>query len=332
MIIHGDALAEIRKLADNSIDSVVTDPPYGINFMGKKWDYAIPSVELWGECLRALKPGAHALVACGTRTQHRMACSLEDAGFEIRDVVAWLYGSGFPKSHNISKTVNKVSPSTAQQWQGWGTALKPAMELWSLVRKPLSEPTVAANVMHWGAGALNIEACRVPAANASALGRWPANVTHDGSDEVVELFPSPHGAGTARTASEGTHSGGNRKIYGGTGASAMRFGDSGSAARFFYCAKASATERNTGLAFSEENNHPTVKPVKLMIWLCDLITPPGGFVLDPFAGSGTTGVACKRSGFQFLGIERELEYVRIAEARIGMARHTPTPEKENDCG
>lgn len=393
----------MRKFDDNSIDAVVTDPPYGISFMSKAWDYDVPTVELWRECLRVMKPGSHALVACGTRTQHRMACNLEDAGFEIRDVVAWLYGSGFPKSHDVSKAIDKAAgaeraltragtvkrdgygddwdtgssntrprydePATpaARQWQGWGTALKPAMELFTLVRKPLSEHTVAANVLRWGTGALNIDACRVgnevittcggdkfpnlygkfnTATETQHVGRWPANVTHDGSQQVLNLMPVTKARGNIGGSKGGGGMYGHSECVNNFGAS-----DSGSAARFFYCAKASKSERNHGLAeFAEQttdasnfrpnhtekaadghagtpygrftptkNNHPTVKPVKLMLWLCNLITPPGGTVLDPFMGSGTTGIACAQAGFEFIGIERELPYLQIAEARIAAA-------------
>lgn len=319
MVICGDCLYEMGGMGECSIDAIVTDPPYGWSFMGKKWDYDVPRVEVWRECLRVLKPGGHMLVACGTRTQHRMAVNIEDAGFEIRDVVAWIYGSGFPKSLNIGKAIDKM--------QGWGTALKPAMELWTLARKPL-QGTVASNVLKWGTGGINVDGCRVgtgerfsPPATANkgtfncspnsgvdytgkmVTGRFPANVIHDGSDEVVSGFPN-------------------------------------GASRFYYTAKASKAERNMGLEGFDEVNfsggggvnhvkadaygarkkginfHPTVKPVSLMRYLCRLITPPKGTVLDPFMGSGTTGIACKMEGFEFIGIEKEEEYCKIAEARI----------------
>lgn len=375
---HGDCLEVLRGMPDNSVDSVVTDPPYGLSFMGKKWDYDVPSVEVWAECLRVLKPGGHLLAFAGTRTQHRMAVRIEDAGFEIRDMIAWVYGSGFPKSHDVSKAIDKAAgvegeivgerkfgktstgqnngwntnhvaatgrqdvraPATeaARQWQGWGTALKPALEPITVARKPLIG-TVAENVLAHGTGGLNIDGCRVGSEGGTAKGnppkgeskgvygngingtcdildigkgRWPANLIHDGG-EPAELL--------------------------------------GDAARFFYCAKASKRDRDEGLtnpavpfvqfqtgngasgkasSLSEgrnteyRNNHPTVKPTDLMRYLCRLVTPPNGIVLDPFTGSGSTGKAAVLEGFQFIGIEREAEYVDIARARILNAK----PEHE----
>lgn len=372
---HGDCLDILRDMPDASIDAVVTDPPYGLSFMGKRWDYDVPSVAVWSECLRVLKPGGHLLSFGGSRTYHRMAVNVEDAGFEIRDQVMWVYGSGFPKSHNISKAIDKAAgaeravtgsrvaddirggnmhasnrgvrhvielkenPATdaAKQWHGWGSALKPAHEPIVLARRPLGETTLAANVLKHGTGAINIDGCRVgerekpkvtdpkhsdhahntygkPSGGGNVLppGRFPANLIHDGSDEVVELFP-------------------------GTGEK--------SAARFFYCAKASKADRDEGLeAFAEQeraffqtgngtsgkpssigqyvtqrNIHPTVKPTDLMAYLIRLITPPGGVVLDPFMGSGSTGKAAIREGFKFIGVEREAEYIDIARARIEAA-------------
>lgn len=350
-IEHGDCLDILKTLPDKSVDSIVTDPPYGLSFMGKKWDYDVPSVEVWAECLRVLKPGGHLLAFAGTRTQHRMAVRIEDAGFEIRDMIAWVYGSGFPKSRNLDG-----------DWQGWGTALKPALEPITVARKPLVG-TVAENVLAHGTGGLNIDGCRVATEDnlnggvyskgfkgASFLkyggkmeykqptGRWPANLIHDGSDEVVAVFPSPHGAGKARNASDGTHRGYHDGVTSFSGAPAMRFGDTGSASRFFYCAKASKRDRDEGLdGFEKRNNmrvngprkseeakyatklaniHPTVKPTDLMRYLCRLVTPPNGVVLDPFMGSGSTGKAAKLEGFSFIGIEKELEYVNIAKSRI----------------
>lgn len=354
---HGDCLEVLRGMADNSVDSVVTDPPYGLSFMGKKWDYDVPSVEIWIECLRVLKPGGHLLAFAGTRTQHRMAVRIEDAGFEIRDMIAWVYGSGFPKSHNLGG-----------EHQGWGTALKPALEPITVARKPLIG-TVAANVLVHGTGALNIDGCRVatdddcaraPSSNCGAntyaqdthtqnmllggrghgAGRWPANLIHDGSDEVVALFPeSTSGAmkaGTQRAAQDGPGSV-CYGTYGGNAASVEIAASKGSAARFFYCAKASRKDRNEGLddpvpqfqhgatlrkvenKATKGNNHPTVKPTDLMAYLCRLVTPPGGVVLDLFMGSGSTGKAAIREGFSFIGIERESQYVEIAKRRIGAA-------------
>jgi site-specific DNA-methyltransferase (adenine-specific) len=392
----GDCLEAMRVMPDASVDSIVTDPPYGLSFMGKKWDYDVPSSEIWAECLRVLKPGGHLLAFAGTRTQHRMAVRIEDAGFEIRDMIAWVYGSGFPKSLDVSKAIDKAAgaerevigdkmrpdgktvlsarsaidpagegwdrpwrhdparteaqgkltaPATdaARQWQGWGTALKPALEPITVARKPLVG-TVAANVLVHGTGALNIDGCRVgdfqnttPSgvdrrnAKLSEMGyrpgeyqmgekvpdtppgRWPANLIHDGS-EPADLL--------------------------------------GEAARFFYCAKASKSDRDEGLEGFEakpansaygdglntatkvrteeqaesgvsrdlrRNSHPTVKPTELMRYLCRLVTPPGGVVLDPFMGSGSTGKAAVGEGFRFVGCEMSPEYMAIAKVRIQRA-------------
>lgn len=374
----GDCLEVLRTIPDNSIDSVVTDPPYGLSFMGKRWDYDVPSVEIWAECLRVLKPGGHLLAFAGTRTQHRMAVRIEDAGFEIRDMIAWVYGSGFPKSKNLNG-----------EWKGWGTALKPALEPITVARKAVSG-TVAANVLEYGTGALNIDACRIPgisdgpgttprssvegrrASMAGAMerveydggrGRWPANLIHDGSDEVLAAFPDAPGQladaslnseqrktqnvyGAMRRGREGEASA--NSANGGIVGFSMRPGsrrlDAGSAARFFYCAKTSRRDRNEGCEEMErrplnwssgnqnpgsfqsegtdktsQNNHPTVKPTDLMAYLLRLVTPNGGIALDPFMGSGSTGKACMREGFQFIGIEREPPYMAIAEARIAHA-------------
>ena len=371
-IIQGDCLQGLKLFPDNSFDSIVTDPPYGLSFMGKRWDYDVPSVEIWAECLRVLKPGGHLLAFAGTRTQHRMAVRIEDAGFEIRDMIAWVYGSGFPKSLDVSKAIDKAagvefdavpasgvgfmnadgaggynvtknqlvrkgeSTDDARQWQGWGTALKPALEPITVARKPLGG-TVAANVLEHGTGALNIDGCRVGDEGGTRLtvvtkkgdgvyeggvntgafgdavpgpGRWPANLIHDGSDEVLAAFPQAKGQqGRARTdgAEQGNNTFGALKHV--TKMPDPR-GDTGSAARFFYCAKASKADRGPG------NNHPTVKPTGLMRYLCRLITPPGGLVLDPFAGSGSTGVAATLEGFRFIGFEMNAEYVEIARRRM----------------
>jgi site-specific DNA-methyltransferase (adenine-specific) len=301
--------------------------------MGKKWDYDVPDALIWAECLRVLKPGGHLLAFAGTRTQHRMAVRIEDAGFEIRDMIAWVYGSGFPKSHNLK-----------DEWQGWGTALKPALEPITVARKPFPG-TVAANVLAHGTGGLNVDGCRVgteviksngegagglqkgakahgarPYVNGLAhkatpsehAGRWPANLIHDGSEEVVGLFPVT-GASKATPRNNGEF----KSVAKGRDLPHVTFGhddNGGSAARFFYCAKASKRDRDEG------NTHPTVKPTDLMRYLCRLVTPPGGVVLDPFMGSGSTGKAAILEGFQFIGIEREAEYVQIAKARIDAAR------------
>lgn len=308
----GDNMESLDLLPDNSVDSVVTDPPYGISFMAKKWDYDVPTVELWREVLRVLKPGGHALIACGTRTQHRMVVNIEDAGFEIRDVVSWVYGSGFPKSHNISKAIDKAAPETpeaAKQWDGWGTALKPACEFFTLCRKPLSEKTIAANVLKWGTGGINVDGCRVGTENT---GRFPANLIHDGSEEVVGLFPQTK----ASKASPRNNKPSENVAMSGANLGHISHGhddNGGSAARFFYCPKASKKDREEG------NNHPTVKPTALMQYLCRMITPIGGVVLDPFMGSGSTGKAAKMEGFGFIGMELQQEYYEISKARIDAA-------------
>ena len=359
-LYHGDCIEVLRTMGENSVDAVVTDPPYGLSFMGKRWDYDVPGVEVWAECLRVLKPGGYLLSFAGTRTQHRMAVRIEDAGFEIRDMIAWVYGSGFPKSHN-------------GEWGG--TALKPALEPITMARKPLVG-TVEKNWREHGVGALNIDGCRVDAedggrplrevaplrsdveyqGNALAgrvdgslassravgstdLGRWPANLIHDGSDEVLAAFPQAPGQSGAITGAEPSAKTANTfGEFAGRSLSEPR-GDTGSVARFFYCAKASKADRDEGLgefkaqtvgdgravaadnayqrgATERRNTHPTVKPTDLMRYLLRLVTPPGGLVLDPFMGSGSTGKAAMREGFHFIGIEREAEYIAIARARI----------------
>jgi len=364
-IMVGDCLELLRRMPDSSVDSIVTDPPYGLSFMGKKWDYDVPATEVWVECLRVLKPGGHLLAFAGTRTQHRMAVRIEDAGFEIRDMIAWVYGSGFPKSHNLGGS-----------HEGWGTALKPALEPITVARKPFPG-TVAANVIAHGTGALNIDRCRVttgddtarisngaikggnfaaggsapgPIAGGHSDGRWPANLIHDGSAEVVALFPAQAGAAAPVTGNEPTANG----FSGPVKYSGMRervpgafHSDSGSAARFFYCAKTSRKDRNEGLLSSDApavakdatmrdcetaewstrngNSHPTVKPTDLMAYLLRLVTPAGGVALDPFMGSGSTGKAAMREGFQFIGCEIDEQYAAIARARID---HEVTRQQE----
>jgi site-specific DNA-methyltransferase (adenine-specific) len=380
-IHHGDCREVMATLDAESVDAIVSDPPYGLSFMGKGWDHGVPGVEFWTEALRAAKPGAHLLAFGGTRTYHRLACAIEDAGWDVRDCVMWVYGSGFPKSHDVSKAIDKAAgaererirsvrsavvgatyagdewsrqfkdsvlssePTTdaARQWSGWGTALKPAWEPIIVARKPLVG-TVAENVLTHGTGGINVDGCRVGAskevpasvsrkatANCYAggwreagetpgigghdpnLGRWPANLIHDGSEEVVGLFPAANARNGGNT---GTDSGG---VYSGTwgNAETQQYRDSGSAARFFYCAKASKADRGV------DNKHPTVKPTALMRYLCRLVTPPGGVVLDPFTGSGSTGKAAILEGFRFIGIEREAEYVEIARARIAAVEPKP---------
>ena len=383
-IILGVSEDVLKEMPDNCIDSIVTDPPYGLKFMGKKWDYDVPSVALWEEAYRVLKPGAHVLSFGGTRTYHRMVVNIEDAGFEIRDQILWIYGSGFPKSLDVSKAIDKaageyvpgdVLPSSratgksvsgiatafrlktaanpqsdlSRQWQGWGTALKPAVEPICLARKPL-EGTVANNVLKWGTGGMNIDECRVEGESTrrnnraemgyhggnlageyqtgSDAGRFPANVIHDGSDEVLQHFPESNGQQGAVTGNEPSSSINN--CYGqfnGRPATTPR-NDNGSAARFFkqcnftedeneqrikYCAKASTSERGDG------NNHPTVKPLDLIKYLVKLITPPDGIVLDMFGGSGTTALACLDLGFPYIVIEKEPDHVFIANERIRQA-------------
>jgi site-specific DNA-methyltransferase (adenine-specific) len=294
MIICGDNVTAIERLiaAKVQVDSVVTDPPYGLKtrkkkaagFMGCKWDAAVPTTEFWEAVFRILKPGGHVLSFGGTRTYHRMVVNLEDAGFEIRDQLAWIYGSGFPKSKS--------------------TALKPAMEPIVLARKPLGG-TVAENVRKHGTGCIRIDACRVSGS------RWPANVLHDGSEAVLALFPhQTSGANPTRRHTDKT-----RTVYGafaGRACNPIRGAESGSAARFFYCAKASKTERNG-------SKHPTIKPLALIRYLCRLITPPHGTVLDPFAGSGSTGEAAVLEQFNPILIEREAAYIPDIKARLARA-------------
>ena len=479
-IYQGDCLKVMKDIDDNSIDSIITDPPYGLSFMGKKWDYNVPSIEVFEEMLRVTKPGGTALIFAGSRTQHRMACNIEDAGWILKDCIMWMYGSGFPKSLNIGKAVDKAngrkwedrielntyikecrvsagisrkdlnalfkykdgvehwervdkhganvirkfdyiklkpligmdnrfdsfvdrieaerevigkhntdmgglggerlgekggditiaSTDQAKQYEGWGTALKPALEPITVARKPLSEKTVAQNVLKWGTGGINIDGCRVelngdkktsggckgntdpvninltvnPKENNS-IGRFPANLIHDGSEEVEAVFPDTKSGkdktDTPTSSNSGFTGHGMRGPH-------CNHGDSGSASRFFYCAKTSKKERNAGCdnlsnkqtwasqdkrennsfdVFESDgrpktlnkNNHPTVKPIALMRYLCRLITPKNGIILDPFMGSGTTGIAAELEGFDFVGIELEEESFEIAKLRINNA-------------
>jgi len=482
VLLNEDCREALTAMGDNSVDSIVTDPPYGISFMNKHWDYQIPSVEIWRECLRVLKPGGYALIACGTRTQHRMAVNIEDAGFEIRDVITWLYGSGFPKSHDVSKAIDKAagaarkvvgpnlrpdgsfrkntiksegisfqtgsndkvltSPTTdaAKQWAGWGTALKPACEFWTLARKPLSESTAAKNVLKYGTGGINVDGSRVLpdgkrpdichecaknrddlsansagkktgraeaasstniadssvvgrlsvaelttlsagstkrdtcvsntgttkkkststslstgkywasqcladtsstistkkskttdrktcnscgvvitspiTTSASPGGRFPANLILD--EEAGALLDAQSGVSKSSAAQRNNSASPNMAMSGANlGHISFCHSDTGGASRFFYCAKASKSERNAGCE-TGGNNHPTVKPIVLMRYLCKLVTPPGGIVLDPFMGSGSTGVAAVAENFSFTGIDINEEYVQIARRRVQM--------------
>jgi hypothetical protein len=383
-LYHGDCLDVLRELPDASVDAVVTDPPYELGFMGKGWDASgiAYDVDLWRDVRRVLKPGGHLLAFGGTRTWHRLACAIEDAGFEVRDSIAWMYGSGFPKSLDVSKAIDKAAgaererqeprklakssdslsasgfnadgwapqvntPVTpdAERWQGWGTALKPAHEPVVVARKPLIG-TVAANVLAHGTGALNVDGCRVESGSdyhdldvtqggdhfsigsdaktrgtkfTPSAGRWPANVVLDEYaaavlDEQSGERPGMGRGPLRRGATTGRSIGGDSAF--GTAdaftAEDAGYNDTGGASRFFYTAKASTDERPRvdGIA------HPTVKPLDLMRWLVRLVTPPGGVVLEPFAGSGTTLEACVIEGFHAIGIEREADYIRLIEARL----------------
>ena len=321
---HGDSREVLKRYPPNHFDGVACDPPYALvsigarfgadgaaparvgasgvyarasaGFMGQRWDTGDTAFDpaFWAEIWRVLKPGSHVVAFGGTRTYHRLVCAIEDAGFEIRDQLAWVYGSGFPKSHD--------------QGGGWGTALKPAFEPIVLARKPL-DGTVAQNMARWGVGGLNIDGCRV----GDARGRWPANLAHDGSDEVIAAFPTA--PGQLRDVSGPQRSRRTKNAYGDMAGdrSGMKVrGDVGSAARFFYSAKASSVERGgTG--------HPTVKPIAVMRWLCRLIAPPGAVLLDPFAGSGTTGLAAAAEGQRAVLIEREAAYCDDIVRRLARA-------------
>jgi site-specific DNA-methyltransferase (adenine-specific) len=399
-VYNCDCITAMREIPENTIDDIVTDPPYGLKFMGKGWDHGIPGIPFWQEALRVCKPGAHMLAFGGTRTHHRLMVAIEDAGWEIRDTLMWVYGSGFPKSLDVSKAIDKAAgverevigrieplgregrkspmrgfggsefdygggylddnlktitaPATdaAKQWQGYGTALKPAWEPVILCRKPL-EGTVAENVQKWGTGAINIDGCRIPVdpkvddmlrtttrgkritetwENGSGFknennlltgvpekGRFPANLIHDGSDEVLALFPD-----TQPSKCKYVRKTGDEQFLGVMGDGRTNdpdgLNDCGSAARFFYCAKASKAERNWGLPKGMTNKHPTVKPLSLTGYLIRLISREDSLVLDPFLGSGTTGIACARGGRRFLGFEIEEESFITADLRVRKAQ------------
>jgi site-specific DNA-methyltransferase (adenine-specific) len=413
-ILHGNNLDILPTLPDNSVDSIVTDPPYELGFMGKKWDSSgiAYSVELWQQCLRVLKPGGHLLSFGGTRTYHRVAVAIEDAGFDLRDSIAWLYGSGFPKSMDVAKAIDKqsgyqgkvvgseivdvgmqggsmhagrgtklaereikqLSPE-AQQWQGWGTALKPAFEPVIVARKPI-EGTVANNVLKWGTGGLNIDASRIgteqrinppTSANANRVamgeywdpeaqpttvqGRWPANLILD--EYTAELLDEQSGQSASKSGGRSTGRNFGQEFEDASQKDRERTGhtDSGGASRFFYVAKASKRDRNEGLddmplrksdqrsdkaagiwaemEAPKQNFHPTVKPTALMQYLVKLVTPPGGTVLDPFTGSGSTGKAAILEGFDFIGIELTEDYWPIIEGRLKHAEAKVAEAKEN---
>lgn len=301
-LLLGDSAQKLKELPDNSVDSIVTDPPYGLSFMGKKWDYDVPSVDIWKEALRVLKPGGHLLSFGGTRNYHRLVVNIEDAGFEIRDCIQWLYGSGFPKSHNIKEG----------EFKGWGTALKPANEPICVARKPL-EGTVAQNVAKYGCGAINIDGSRVTPQEKDDYGRSAANSkgtvnAHDGfegkSFKIAER-DAEYASGLGRWPAN--------IILDEVAAEMLPIQNKQSVSRFFYVAKASKSERG------EDNIHPTVKPINLMQYLISLVTPPNGTVLDPFMGSGSTGVAAKNLNRNFTGIELSAEYLEIAKKRIESA-------------
>ena len=362
MIIHGNCLDVIKGLEEESIDAIVTDPPYELGFMGKKWDSTgiAYNIELWSECLRVLKPGGHLLAFSGTRTYHRMACAIEDAGFEIRDSLVWIYSSGFPKSLNIGKAYDKAHGNeredmgdgqyadrrprpTAEtniegakygfgsghkltkgnsRWEGFGTALKPANEPICMARKPLSEKTILKNVLKHGAGALDIDGCRIPIKDQ--IGRFPANVlcTDDALNDGVIIKSTGGNESKFKPENRNTYSKEFLDAQIKDGRYGLGFGDTGSKSRYFdidvwgekhgilQFPKASKSDRGSG------NIHPTVKPIQLMAWLVRLISKDGDTVLDPFAGSGTTGVACSKLGRKFVLIEQSEEYIEIIKNRI----------------
>lgn len=372
-LLHGDCIEVMASMPDCSVDAVVTDPPYGLEFMGKEWDapwkngvhaearsrradelgdeskrsfiaagvnkyQAGPEFQAWCEswaveALRVLKPGGHLVAFGGTRTYHRLTAGLEDAGFEIRDCLAWLYGSGFPKSHNVSKALDRAGfESESARWGGWGTALKPAFEPAVLARKPLGG-TVAANVLEHGTGALNIDGCRIvdegggshcpggglcscssrvfgatkhPPRSGGSVGRFPANVALD--IEAAGMLDEAVGDRRSGSRRAGVRKGLGYHGARGDGGPAIE-ASSGGPSRFFYCSKASRKERRG-------SEHPTVKPLDLMRWLVRLVTPPGGVVLDPFAGSGTTGEAARAEGFDVILIERDGDYLGDIRTRL----------------
>jgi site-specific DNA-methyltransferase (adenine-specific) len=357
-ILNGNNLDLLKTLLDNSVDSVVTDPPYGLSFMNKKWDYDVPSVELWKEIYRVLKHGGHVLSFGGTRTYHRMVVNIEDAGFEIRDQIMWLYGSGFPKSHNIGKSIDKMEGNEREivgkmragqtamgqgsawnkhenrteleitigesEWEGWGTALKPANEPICLARKPLSEKSVAENVLKHGTGGINIDGCRVNLQNKEDRKESTAKNQHADFGTKPMTNNNVYGDYSMVQPQNYNPQGrfpANIILDEEAGKLLDEQSDNGGASRFFYCAKASKSDRNDGCEVElKQNFHPTVKPTELMRYLLRLITPPNGIVLDPFMGSGSTGKGAILEGFDFIGMELDPEYVEIAKARIEYAQ------------
>lgn len=314
-IFCGDCLDVMAEFPDNSIDSIVTDPPYGLSFMSKSWDRGVPGIPFWEEALRVVKPGAHMLAFGGTRTHHRLMTAIEDAGWEIRDCIMWIYGSGRPKSLDISKAIKKIEIENAEEWDGWGTGLKPAYEPIILARKPVGGP-IAENVLIWGCGGINLDICRVESessTNPATLGRWPANIILDEDTGKLLDLQSGDDCGNKAPVKSGT-SGKSKGIYGNfaqKGCNPQTFrGDTGGASRFFYCAKASCSERG------EDNDHPTVKPLALIRYLIKLITPPKGITMDMFAGSGTAAEAALDEGVTFVCIDIEQHHVDIAQNRI----------------
>lgn len=346
-VINADSIDHLKTLEANSVDAVVTDPPYGLGncspravtealsawvageeykprgagFMGKSWDAFVPGPELWREVYRVLKPGGHAIIFAGSRTVDLMGIAVRLAGFEVRDMLHWIYGSGFPKSLDVSKAIDKragAERGQVEEWEGWGTNLKPAHEPVLLCRKPL-DGAVADNVERWGVGGLNVDGCRIgdeaiitegrnsAGSNSRGsfepnfyggehIGRWPANILLD--PEAASLLDLQAGL---------------------------------DASRFFYCGKATREEKEAGLdgdTRRRANVHPTVKPIAVMCWLSKLVTPPGGLILDPFCGSGSTGCAASQLGFRFLGIEREPEYAAIARARVAYYGCLPIEEEK----
>ena len=398
-IINGNCLDEMRKLPANSVDAIVSDPPYGLEFMGNEWDRGVPGKDFWIEALRVAKPGAYLLAFSGTRTYHRLAAAIEDAGWEVRDIVTWVSSKTFPKSLDVSKAIDKAAgverevvgysrgvtvednqgyggfarggvgivqkgaeiPVTkaatdaAKQWEGWGTALKPSCEPICMARKPL-EGTVAENVQKYGTGGINIDGCRVPmgdeydptkiqrqqnsegsvkgAFGAASLigkeiptykpgGRWPANLVHDGSPEVISEFPTDKPGKMVRNRTAGARMFNNNGEDTGYETVEALDDPGGSLARFFYCAKISKADRGEG------NDHPTVKPTELMRYLVRLVCAKGGTVLDPFMGSGSTGKGALLENCKFIGIDLNAEYCKIADRRLSELLESKPASLEN---